>query len=117
MLNFSWRELLFSTSGLWGLWLIYHAAEWFWTGQANTASADHMHRVLAQGVIGFGVVVGGVTHCVRLARAQERLRAAMIAELRGGRMLPAAEPLEALGDHDQVRQREKSEAANVARGE
>jgi hypothetical protein len=117
MQSFSWRELLFSTSGLWGLWLMYHAAEWFWTGEAHTASADHIHKVLAQAAIGFGCVLWGVVHSIRLARKQERLRAEMIAELRASRALPAEPSLERFGENAQVRQREKTEAANATRGE
>jgi hypothetical protein len=117
MLNFSWRELLFSTSGLWGLWLMYHAAEWFWTGQAHAASADHIHRVLAQAAIGSGFVLAGVIQSVRLAGTRQRQRAQMIAQLRASRSLPAAPALEPFGENAQVRQRETVGAENITRGE
>lgn len=115
MLNFSWRELLFSTSGLWGVWLMYHAAEWFWTGQADTASADHIHKVLAQAALGSVFVLSGVIHTIRLARRQERQRTAMIAELRAGRSLPSADPLESIGECLQVRRAEPG-STNSTRG-
>jgi hypothetical protein len=117
MQSFSWRELLFSTSGLWGLWLMYHAAAWFWTGQAHTASADHIHKVLAQAAIGFGCVLWGVVHSVRLAHRQERARAEMMTELRASRALPPAPALEPFGENAQIRQQEKAGAKNIARGE
>jgi hypothetical protein len=115
--SFSWRELLFSTSGLYGLWLMYHVAEWFWTGHALTASTGHIERMLAQAALGFAFVLGGVIHTVRLARTQERLRAEMIAELRASRTLPSADPLESLGENIQVREREKVNAASRTNGE
>lgn len=115
MQNFSWRELLFSSSGLWGLFLMYHAAEWFWTGQALTASTSHIHHVVAQGVIGFAFVLGGTTHTVLLARAQERQRAEMIAELRAGRALSSAPPSDSLEEIVPAR-REEEDATSRANG-
>ena len=41
----------------------------------------------------------------------------IIAELRASRALASADPLESLAENMEVRQREKSEAANIARGE
>jgi hypothetical protein len=102
---------------MYGLWLGYQAVGWLWAGHALTASRGRIGSVVAQAVVGFGLVGWIVIRTIRHNRRRERQRAQMIAELRAGRALPAAPSLEPFGANVPIRQEKKPEVANITRGE